>query len=98
NWIGAAYPIDEPTAPLSALRAKLGVYAALGNNDYNARPGEVIERLEAAGVHVLSDNAASVGPLAIGGIDGQLHVRSGWSAVRKKTYRALAATPGVPIF
>ena len=98
NWIGAAYPVETAIAPLGRLRAKLGVYAVLGNNDYNARPSEVIERLEAAGVHVLSDSAASVGPLAIGGIDGQLHVRSGWSAVRKKTYRALAATPGVPIF
>lgn len=98
NWIGSDYPIDEAIAPLSGLRARLGVYAVLGNNDYNAQPAEVTKRLEAAGVHVLSDSAASVGPLAIGGIDGQLHVRRGWREVRQKTYDALAETRGVPIF
>lgn len=31
NWIGAQYPVAAAIAPLARLRARLGVYAVLGN-------------------------------------------------------------------
>lgn len=57
----------ELVAPLSRLRAPLGVVAVLGNHDQSV-PATIAAALRLAGVVVL-DNAAVVrGPLAIGGV------------------------------
>lgn len=37
SLIGRHYPIAEAIAPLARLDARYGVYAVLGNNDYNSR-------------------------------------------------------------
>ena len=37
SLIGRHYPIAEAIAPLARLDASYGVYAVLGNNDYNSR-------------------------------------------------------------
>ena len=97
NWIGSDYPVDQAIAPLSRLRARLGVYAVLGNNDNRAGSAIATRSLEQAGIHVLSDSAAAVGPISLAGTDGQLHARGGWKAMREQIYSALAATPGIPI-
>jgi hypothetical protein len=36
NWLGANYPIDDAIAPLARLKPRLGVFAVLGNADYDA--------------------------------------------------------------
>jgi len=98
NWIGRAYPIDEAIAPLGHLKARLGVYAVLGNNDYSAGAVPVTAALERAGVHVLHDDAISLGPIALGGRDGRIYPRrSQWRVAQKKTYEALAQTPGIKL-
>ncbi|WP_267389031.1 metallophosphoesterase [Sphingomonas sp. GC_Shp_3] len=56
-------------APLRALRAPLGVIAVLGNHDYHTGAEVVRRQLQAAGIRVLRNQAARVGPLSIGGID-----------------------------
>jgi predicted MPP superfamily phosphohydrolase len=53
NWIGKQYSAREAIAPLAGLKARLGIYAGLGNNDYQAGASEVVSALERAGVHTL---------------------------------------------
>jgi predicted MPP superfamily phosphohydrolase len=35
--VGRDYPVADAIAPLGRLKATYGVYAVLGNNDYNSR-------------------------------------------------------------
>lgn len=98
NWIGAHYSTSEAIAPLRRLRAKFGVYAVLGNNDYEAGAGDVLGALRDAGIHVLANQASKAGPLALGGLDGRLFTRrASLLAARNGTYQALEYTPGIKI-
>ena len=98
NWIGRDYPAEEAVAPLKRLKARFGVYAVLGNNDYRAGADEVARALEGAGVHLLRNDAAAAGPIALGGIDGRIHHRlAGWTAARESAYDALSRTPGFQV-
>ncbi|HEY5711415.1 MAG TPA: metallophosphoesterase [Allosphingosinicella sp.] len=63
------YGADEAVAPLARLRAPLGVVAVLGNHDHWRDAGAMRSALAAAGVRLLDNDAAAVGPLAIGGLD-----------------------------
>jgi len=93
--IGRSYSIDEAIAPLAQLRAKYGVFAVLGNHDYEAGAGTLVAALKRAHVRVLLNDAAEVGPLAIGGVDGSIDVgKAEWKARRARTYAALERTPG----
>ena len=95
--VGRGYSIEESVIPLAALKARLGVYAVLGNNDHRAGAAEVTQALERAGVHALSNGAVRVGPLAIGGLDGRIYRAAAWQAARERTYQALQRIPGVEI-
>ena len=98
NWLGETYPIDQAIAPLSRLKSRLGVYAVLGNNDYSAGSNDVTTALKRADVHVLADDAVSLGPIALGGRDGRLyHQHAPWNAARLKTYDALRHTSGIKV-
>ena len=97
-FIGSDYSPEEAIAPLRGLKARLGVYAVLGNNDYEAGEGQVSSALANAGVQVLNDDALKVGPVALGGMDGRIHRKySNWIAARDTTHEALDATPGMKI-
>jgi uncharacterized protein len=98
NWIGRSYPISQAIAPLARLRAPLGVYAALGNNDNAPGKRNVLAALRAAGIKPLDDQVKAVGPLALAGLRGMY----GPSAAklqqrRNKVYRKMAAIPGVKV-
>jgi hypothetical protein len=69
NWIGRDYALRDATAPLSGLRAKLATVAVLGNNDHVAGADAVTQALGSAGVRVLDNEAVSIGPVALGGLD-----------------------------
>jgi len=98
NWVGKSYSVDQAIAPLGRLKARLGVYAVLGNNDYSAGASDITSALERAGVHVLADDAVRLGPIALGGRDGRLyHERPAWNAARLKAYEALRRTPGLKV-
>jgi hypothetical protein len=98
NWFGAEYSVEEAIAPLKNLKTKLGVYAVLGNNDYEAGAPKVISALHGAGVHVLLNEAVKVGPIALGGLDGRLYYsRAALNVQRQKTYDAMDSTPGVKL-
>jgi predicted MPP superfamily phosphohydrolase len=86
NWVGADYPIDEAVAPLAALRSRLGVFAVLGNNDHIAGRRSTVEALSAVHVRVLNNEAVSVGPIVLGGVDYRL------DRPRSKALEALYAT------
>lgn len=95
NWVGAHYSPAQAIAPLKDLKARLGVYAVLGNNDYQAGASEVARALQAAGVRVLMNEAVGVGPVALAGLDGRLlRKRAQWDARRARTFEALQRTPG----
>jgi len=66
---GAEAKAAALTAPLSRLRAPLGVVAVLGNHDYWTAPQAVRAALEKAGVTVLVNRAVQRGPLALLGVD-----------------------------
>lgn len=57
------------TAPLSGLRAPLGVVAVLGNHDHWTGADAVAAALDRAGVLVLRNGAVMRGPLALAGLD-----------------------------
>jgi predicted MPP superfamily phosphohydrolase len=98
NWIGRHYSPGEAIAPLRGLKARLGVYAVLGNNDYRAVVSDVVRALQQAGVHVLMNSATAVGPLALGGMDGRLYATpADLRAARRSTYGALERTPGIKV-
>lgn len=98
NWIGRDYLPAEAIAPLKGLQTRLGAYAVLGNNDYQAGAGDIARALESAGVRVLRNDAVAVGPVALGGIDGRIHHSlAAWAAARQATYDALEGTPGVQV-
>jgi hypothetical protein len=98
NWIGRSYRADEAVAPLARLKARIGVFAVLGNNDYESYARGIRPALKKAGVHLLEDQAVPVGPIALGGLDGFVyHVRKPWEQARLKTAEAMARTPGVKI-
>lgn len=64
---GSANRLGEAmVVPLSRLRARLGVVAALGNHDHWTGAREVRELLERAGVTVLDNAAIQRGPVALG--------------------------------
>ncbi len=98
NWIGKQYPDPEAIAPLAGLKARLGVYAVLGNNDYQGRAGEIMRALANAGIQVLVDQATQIGPIALGGMDGRVfRGRDPLEAAREETYGALDHTRGIKI-
>jgi hypothetical protein len=98
NWFGRRYSIPEAIEPLGGLRARLGVYAVLGNNDHLAGSSEIVRALKAAGIRVLINDSAQAGPLVIGGIDGAIGIKKAkWQERRKQTYAALEAMPGIKL-
>ncbi|MEO9130943.1 MAG: metallophosphoesterase [Sphingomonas sp.] len=58
----------ELIAPLSGLRAPLGVVATLGNHDEGTSPGPIVAALGRAHITVLENQAIARGPLAIAGV------------------------------
>ena len=61
----------EATAPFARCRARLGVFAVLGNHDMRPpmRADDVAAGLRGAGVRVLRNDAARVGDLWLAGVD-----------------------------
>lgn len=100
SWIARKYADAEAVAPLSSLRAPLGVYAVLGNNDYEHKTAAntpVREALQRAGVHVLGNQVARAGPLAIGGLEGRYSTAAASIARRRAVEEALKRTPGAKV-
>lgn len=85
--------VGDATAPLSALRARLGVVAVPGNNDEAVRQ-PLAARLSELGITVLENRALRRGPLGIIGLDdhatGHLNVAAAMTSYRQ--------TGGWPVF
>jgi predicted MPP superfamily phosphohydrolase len=60
------YSIESAVEPFRRLKAPLGVYAVPGNHD-GADAAELTRALQSIGVIFLDDDAAQVGPIALGG-------------------------------
>ena len=63
------YTQAEGAAPLAGLRPRLGTFAVMGNHDHWRDTDGAHRALAAAGVRLLDNQAVSVGPLALGGLD-----------------------------
>ncbi|TMJ13900.1 MAG: metallophosphoesterase [Alphaproteobacteria bacterium] len=84
------YSMAAAIAPLAGLKARLGTVAVLGNHDHwNDAPG-ARAALADAGIRLLSNQAAAIGPLAVGGLDDDFTHRADLPA----TLDALRALPG----
>lgn len=90
---GASLHGPAMIAPLRRLRAPLGVVAVVGNHDYHTGIDVVRRDLAAAGIRLLRNQAAHVGPLSIGGIDDSV---TGHAKVIATTNMA-RKTPGARI-
>jgi predicted MPP superfamily phosphohydrolase len=88
-----AYPLAEAVAPLAGLRARLGAVAVLGNHDHWRDAAEARAALSRAGVRVLDNHAARIGPLALGGLDDAFTGHDDLA----RTLDAMRALPGAPI-
>jgi uncharacterized protein len=97
NAVGAHYSVEAAIAPLGRLKARLGVYAVLGNADYDAGAARTRRSLERAGVRVLVNEAVAAGPIALGGLDGRISNAGPWRAARAATYGAIARTRGIKL-
>lgn len=90
---GAALHGPAMIAPLRTLHAPLGVVAVVGNHDYHTGIDMVRRELAASGIRLLRNQAAPVGPLAIGGIDDYPTHHARTVATMEKTRK----TPGARI-
>ena len=86
-----AYGVEDAIKPLVALKARLGVFAVLGNHDHgDARYLRVV--LSRAGVELLDNDARRAGPLTIVGVSGFTRfIRTNWIPA------AIERVGGVPI-
>lgn len=85
-------PIRPSITPLAGLRSSYGVFAVLGNQDV-PRPRLVARMLRMAGIRVLNNDAAEVGPLALVGISDAF---SGKADI-DRSMRATRRLNGTPI-
>jgi hypothetical protein len=84
------YSFAEAVAPLAGLRSRLGTVAVLGNHDHWRGAAEARAALQRIGVRVLDNDAAQIGPLAVGGIDDAFTHHEDLGAM----LNALRALPG----
>jgi uncharacterized protein len=87
------YSEAESAAPLAGLRAPLGVVAVLGNHDHWRNAEAARRALAGAGVHLLSNDAVRLGPLAVGGLDDDFTGRDDLP----RTLARMRAVGGVPV-
>lgn len=87
------YTLAEAITPLSALRARLGTFAVLGNHDHWRDAERARAELRKANIRVLDNAAARAGPLVIGGLDDAFTGHDDLAA----TVRAMDRLGGVPV-
>lgn len=87
------YNFEEIAAPLAGLRARLGVFAVLGNHDHWVDADAARAALSRANVRVLNNEAARAGPLAIGGLDDDYTGHADLA----RTLAAMRTAGGVPV-
>jgi predicted MPP superfamily phosphohydrolase len=62
-------PPEQAVGPFAGLKARLGVYAVLGNHDHQFDPREIRAALDHAHVRLLGNHHTRVGPVVIAGVD-----------------------------
>jgi uncharacterized protein len=103
TFLGADMPMPEVAALLKPLKAKLGVYAVLGNHDNWHGPVETQRALEAAGIPVLENRSVTIrrgaDTIALAGIgDDFSHHSDPLSALAEVHQPALCLTHSPDIF
>lgn len=88
------YSAAEVVAPLSGLKASLGIVVVPGNHDHWFKPDALRAELEKNGLRVLQNEAVKRGPLIIGGVDDDY---SHHDDVPKTLAAMDQLGPGVPV-
>jgi predicted MPP superfamily phosphohydrolase len=91
------YSTAEAIAPLAGLRARLGILAVLGNHDHLRGIAAARDALRRAGIRVLDNEAVTLGPIMVGGLDD---FGATWDdAVRaeRRLYARMRAMPGAAL-
>ena len=88
--ITRSYTLEDAVEPLSALEAPLGVVAVPGNHDHISGVPALRRVMKRNGILLLPNDAAAVGPLAVGGFDGSGPERRKLATLMEK----LHALPG----
>lgn len=83
------YAARDAIAPLARLAAPLGVVTVLGNHDHWRGRDQIVAALRDARIRVLENDAFSLGPLSLGGVDDAF-------VDRDDTARAVAAMRNLP--
>lgn len=78
------YTPEEIVAPLGKLDAPLGVVVVPGNHDHWFDWDGLRAELDCHGIRVLQDQAAQIGPLALGGVDDAYTRRDDLSEVMRQ--------------
>lgn len=81
------YPVAQAVAPLGGLRARLGVFAVLGNHDHWRDAAAFRRELPRRGVQVLANEAVRAGPVVIAGADDPYTGRADPSALGRSASR-----------
>lgn len=92
RWLQKRVSTEEAVAALSGLRAPMGVYAVYGNHDHWRGLAPVRRALRKAGIKSLRDEAVTVGPITLGGIDDSATDHSDFEGTLTKM-RALGKRP-----
>ena len=87
------YRASEALAPLANLRPRLATVAVLGNHDHWRGRAEILSALQTANILILENEAASIGPLRIGGVDDDFTGRADLMA----TIRAMNLAAGAKV-
>ena len=77
----------QAIAPLKGLKAPLGVYAVFGNHDHWRGVAPMRWALAKAGVRLLENEVARVGPLIVGGVDDSVTEHGDFEKVRDAMVR-----------
>ncbi|MEG3181439.1 metallophosphoesterase [Sphingomonas sp. LT1P40] len=79
------YSDPQIIAPLAGLRAPLGIFAVIGNHDHSGGTASIVHAMRAAGIRMLWNEPARVGPLVIVGNDYRRAAPADIAAMNRRT-------------
>ncbi len=91
GWLQTQVSPAEALAPLRGLRSRFGTVAVLGNHDHWNDAPAITAALRANGIRLLVNQAAEIGPLAVGGLDDEFTGRADMAATLRAMERLAGA-------
>jgi predicted MPP superfamily phosphohydrolase len=73
---GTPLAAAEAVSPFGNLRPRIGTFAVLGNHDHWFDPAGLAAALRRSGIHVLTNEHVSAGPVIVAGVDDEFTGRA----------------------